>query len=115
MDFSKEFNYLEDGCAEAKLAIDKIVALVKRDHCSEDISSGGQRSFYSPEEWLARGEKYGHGSVMIVCHDGGDLAKYFNLDYCCYDAYDRMHEELAEIGMYPEQCTSWYTAIYLRD
>lgn len=62
-----------------------------------------------PSTWH---ETYGKESVVIVVHDGGDLAPYFNWDYCHYEAIERMRVALEKIGYYPEQCTSWFSAIY---
>jgi hypothetical protein len=68
--------------------------------------------FYTPEEWAARGEEYGTKSALVVTHDGGDHASYFNFDYMRYKSIDKMMEALAAIGYYAEQCTCWYSAIY---
>ena len=76
------------------------------------LSTGGCRAFYSPEEWKARGEEYGGGAELIVVHDGGDLMEYFCMDVMDYAAIDCMSNALGSVGCYPEQCTSWYSAIY---
>lgn len=70
------------------------------------------RNFYSPAEWRARGERYGLQSELIVVHDGGDLASFFNPDYMCWNLQTTMNEALEKAGYYAEPCTSWYTAIY---
>lgn len=77
--------------------------------------TGGCRAFYSPKEWEARGEEYGQKAALIVVHDGGDLARFFNYDYRAYDMIDEMSKRLDQAGAWAEQCTSWYTAIYIRD
>lgn len=74
--------------------------------------TGGCKAFYSPEEWQIRGEKYGEGSVLIVVHDGGDLAPIFNLDYECYALNEKMDAALNKAGFWAESMTSWCTAIY---
>ena len=66
----------------------------------------------SGKDWKARGELYGHTAVLVVCHDGGLLAPYFNGDYECYSLVDKMNAALEAIGAWAEPCTSWYTAIY---
>ena len=94
-----------------------IVALLERDGST---ITGGCRAFYTPAEWQERGEEYGLDSALIVVHDGGDLARYCNMNYECYrtseDApkreWDRMIDALNAAGFWSEQCTSWYTAIY---
>lgn len=76
------------------------------------ISGGGCKAFYTPDEWLDRGEDYGTHSKLIVCHDGGDLLPYFSYDGTDYGRNERMVEALEKLGYYAEQCTCWYTAIY---
>lgn len=79
----------------------------------EAPDGGGCRAFYSQKEWKERGESYGSGSVLILCHDGGDLAPLCNWDYECYESMDKFKVFLKEKhGVYAEQCTSWYTAVY---
>jgi len=80
----------------------------------EATDSGGCRSFYSPAEWLDRGEQYGTISELVVVYDGGDLAGFFSLDasYPTYKSHTLMSEALAAEGLYCEECTCWYAAIY---
>lgn len=79
----------------------------------EAPDGGGCKAFYTAQEWKARGEDYGRGSLFILCHDGGDLGPLCNMDYECYKAMDDFHQFLREkYNVYAEQCTSWYTAIY---
>jgi len=68
--------------------------------------------FYTPEEWKERREQYGTDSLLVVCHDGGDHAPFFNLDYEAYARWEEMIAALRPLGVYSEQCTSWYSAIY---
>ncbi len=78
--------------------------------------TGGCKAFYSPKEWLEREEEYGLGAELVVVYDGAELKYLLSLDSAFdagdYSATDRMVEKLAEIGMYPEECTCWYAAIY---
>ena len=106
----KDFNIPSDLNPAGKKAAEAIVALMKAE--LENPSGGGQKAFYTPEEWAARGEAYGQGAVLIVVHDGGDQARYFNLDYEQYEAHDRMSRCLAKLDLHSEQCTCWYSAIY---
>lgn len=76
------------------------------------IDSGGCTTFYSPKQWTERGERYGRNSALIITHDGGDVAQYFNYDYGAYEAINKMDNALREVGLYAECCTGWYTAIY---
>lgn len=91
--------------------------LKKHDH----TRTGGCRAFYSPKEWQVRGEEYGTKSELLVVYDGGDLRYCFSLDACyetgakdCYSLYEGMQAELEKIGLYFEECTCWYSAIYSR-
>tara|TARA_Y100000296_G_scaffold84354_1_gene117467 strand:- start:54 stop:410 length:357 start_codon:yes stop_codon:yes gene_type:complete len=93
----------------AARARDAIVDRLVRDG---NADTGGCHTFYTPEEWAARGEEYGLDSVLIVVHDGGGAAPYFNLDYEAYNKFDRMGTALGRAGFWPEACTCWYTAIY---
>lgn len=76
------------------------------------MSTGGCKAFYSPEEWRARGESYGKESELVIVYDGGDHRPYFTLDAECYDLVERMNGMLEPLGMYLEECTGWYGAVY---
>ncbi len=73
---------------------------------------GGGGKFYSPEEWADRGEQYGLRSQLIITHDGGDHAPAFNIDYGAYEFQEELVGRLRNHGLYVEQCTSWYSAVY---
>jgi hypothetical protein len=105
-----DFNIPVELSEQGKSAADAIVALMTAE--LTDPSGGGCKAFYTPEEWLDRGEAYGQGAVLIVVHDGGDQARYFNLDYEQYEAFDRMNTRLGQLGLHVEQCTCWYSAVY---
>lgn len=77
----------------------------------EQTKTGGCKAFHTPKEWAKR-EEYGEDSVLIVCHDGGDLSYVFNVDKGGASLFDKMTKVLNKSGFYPEPCTSWYTAIY---
>jgi hypothetical protein len=77
-------------------------------------ASNGGRAFYTPEEWRERGEKYGGDSLLVIAHDGGDLAPMCNYDYCCYAAIEAANDALEPLGVFIQNCTSWYSAIYER-
>lgn len=93
-----------------KKAAQAIVALMTEE--LPNPSGGGCRAFYTPKEWKDRGEEYGLDAVLIVVHDGGDAARFFNMDYEQYAAVERMNERLATLGLYAGQCTCWYSAVY---
>jgi len=75
-------------------------------------SGGGCKAFYSPSEWVKRGEQFGHNSELIVVHDGGDLAPWFNWAYEQDALVACLVSALAEHGLYYESCECWYSAIY---
>ena len=100
-----------------KEAAELVVAHIRARHKAafgndKEPTGGGCKTFYTPEEGKARGEKYGRNALVIVVHDGGDVAPYFNWDYECYKMIEGLGEALAKIGCFAEQCTGWYSAIY---
>lgn len=87
-----------------------VINVLRRHDC---LHSGGQRKvFYSPQEWRDRKESYGLFSELVIVHDGGDYAPFFNMDYECYAWYDEMQAALQSIGLFHEPCTCWYTAVH---
>ena len=102
-----------------------IVAYLKEHDCAE---TGGCRAFYSPAEWKDREEKYGTDSHLVVVYDGGALRPVFSMDdayeHDCdnyqqtgekrepYALYEGMQKKLREAGLYFEECTGWYSAVY---
>lgn len=90
--------------------------------------TGGCKAFYSPGAWRVRGESYGTKSHLVIVYDGGDLRPVFNMDAAydldCmvyrktgktrepYSLYETMQDKLRDAGMYFEECTSWYCAVY---
>jgi len=91
------------------LAYETIMEVMKT---NEMTNVGGCKAFYSPREWAERGEYYGTGSELIIVHDGGALAYFCNLDYMAYNLHDALQSALAEHGLFCEQCTSYYSAVY---
>lgn len=77
-----------------------------------EAESGGCKTFYSPKEWADRRESYGTKSHLIVVYDGGDVGNFFNMNHGSYKLYEEMQEALAKVGLYFEECTGWYAAIY---
>jgi hypothetical protein len=67
---------------------------------------------YSPKVWEERGEDYGTNSLLIITHDGGNHAPFFSHDYSADAAMEDLRSYLEDRGVYVEQCTSWYSAIY---
>lgn len=73
--------------------------------------TGGCTPFYSPKEWIARGGAYRHGAVLIICHDGGEVATYLGSDPND-ELYSQLVGDLDAEGLWVESCTNWYSAVY---
>lgn len=73
--------------------------------------TGGCRAFYSPEEWGQRGEDYGTDSELVIVHDGGDLSVAGGYS----PVWEKINAALHERGLWAEQCTGWYSAVYKED
>ena len=91
----------------ARQAAEKVLEVI-----GPKADTGGTKMFYTPQEWQARGEKYGTSALVVIVHDGGDQDPYFNWNSGGFKMQERMAAELAKIGCFPEQCTGWYSAIY---
>jgi hypothetical protein len=89
----------------------EIKSMIHEDKDGEPYG-GGCTAFYSPEQWRERGEKYGLDSVLILCHDGGDLSVYCNPYENNYINRDRLESVLQSLGYWYEPCTTWYSAVY---
>jgi hypothetical protein len=96
-------------CPLGQAAAAAILAVLRRE---DRADAGGCRAFYSPAEWDARGEAHGRGSVLVVVHDGGDHGSFFAYEREDYEAIDRMANALRPLGLYSEQATVWYSAVY---
>lgn len=78
------------------------------------LYNGGCKAFYSAEEWKARREEYGTDSVLILCHDGGELSYRCNSYKGQISEVRRFNEFIASLGYMIEGCTCWYSAVYRR-
>lgn len=85
-------------------------ALRKEKITAASLDRCGGFEIRSSEGW---DDQFGGDSEAIVVHDGGPAAPYFNFDYCQYEATQLMQDALAAKGYRVEQCTSWYSAVYL--
>ena len=110
---------------EGRRAYEIIVAYLKERGW---IDNGGCKAFYSPAEWRAREEPYGSKSHLVVVYDDGAIRPVFSMDAAydldCdhyrqtgktrqpYGLYEGMQEKLRAAGLYFEECTRWYCAIY---
>ena len=75
-------------------------------------ATGGCKAFYSPQEWRDKGWIVNDKVLCVVCHDGGDLAPLFNLDYQDYKAYDKMDRIFRARGIYAEAISATHTHIH---
>lgn len=73
---------------------------------------GGCKAFHTPEDAAAFCTPHS-SAVLVVCHDGGSLAPYFNLDYGNYKAYDKVDNLLKARGLWREAQNAAVTLIYL--
>lgn len=108
----------EGLCPKGEAAYEAILSVLKEEGLLDEKDlSGGCKVFYSPSEWEEREETYGEGSVLIVTYDGGGHAPYFAMDhdYPKYRRTEKMREALDKIGLFTEECTGWYSAIYVAD
>lgn len=112
-DVPPDFAMPQGLSAEGRAAWHAITSLLGQ---HDALKSGGHTHvFYSPEEWAAKREQYGEGSELIVVHDGGSHAPYFNGDYGASQLLTRMTLALAKVGCYPQPMTCWGTAIHKKD
>ena len=96
--------------ATARSVIAQIKAWVGKRN-GRPVSDDGT-GFYTPAEWKVRGEKHGNEAVLVIVHDGGDLAPLCNYDYGCYDDIEAFSAFLGGLGYYVEDATGWYSAVY---
>ena len=76
------------------------------------LTEANGRVFYSPKEWhRERGENYGLGSELVICHDG-PIGRAFSYDQEDYKSIDKMVAALDPLELYTEQGTSWYSAVF---
>ena len=94
----------------------KAITNVLAKYASPDRGSlddpGGCKTFYSPEEWQARGEAYGLTSELVVVYDGGGPRHFFEWEGRNESLLEEMRLALEADGLYHECCTCWYGAIY---
>jgi len=95
---------------KALVAAETVLEFLQEEGWAVDINDN--QTFHSPKEWKKRGEIYGLGSVLILCHDGGCLSAYCDHAIGNYDAMERLRLWLEKKEFFVEQCTSWYSAIY---
>lgn len=100
-----------DLCPQGNAAAQTVLALLE---ARGTTYTGGCHAFYSPAQWIARGEEYGTDALLILVHDGGDLAPYCNYAHEDRDAMRALKDALRVHDLYVEPCTGWYSAVYAR-
>lgn len=101
---------IPDGLCEEGVSAAKIIKVLVEKH---DLSGQAPyRDFYTPAEWRERGEEYGSESLLVIMHDGGDIGDFVSYDREQYAMIEELNEALAAVGLYAQQCTTWYSAIY---
>lgn len=106
-----------------ELAISPDMLPVAQDFCRQlrmemrwvkDEGCGGCKAFYTPEEWSmnGRGPSVDPGVVLVVCHDGGNMAPRFNLDYEQTAMYDRVDLFLDHRNLWRESQTRTITHVF---
>jgi len=104
-------NTKPEGLSPAgELAYEAIMAVLTQE---DSLFTGGCKTFYSPAEWRERGEEYGGNSELVVVYDGGDVRRFFSYTSDDYEAMGKVDLALDNLNMYAEDCTSWYSAVYL--
>lgn len=76
-----------------------------------ETEQGGCRLFYTPEEWKNRKESYGCSGELIVVYDGGYLYSVMNGEFG-WKSKEKLDNLLRAEGLYLEDCTNWYSALY---
>ena len=73
----------------------------------------GPKPFRNPGTWTG---EYGQSSEIIVMHEGSDADRALSLDgayeHGDYSLYNALDDALREVGLYLEQCTRSYSAVY---
>jgi hypothetical protein len=111
------------GLNDAGQRAHKIIVEYLKKH--DLTNTGGCKAFYAPAEWK---EQYGDDSHLVVVYDGGDMRPVFSMDAayevdCAiyqetrqprepYSLYEGMLAALREAGLYFEECTGRYSAVY---
>ena len=120
---------MPQGLGDVGRRAHEIIVAYLREHGFTD--NGGCKAFYSPAQWAEREEQYGTKSHLVVVYDGGAARPVFSMDAaydldCAvyqetgkarkpYGLYEGMQAKLREAGLYFEECTRWYCAVYSID
>lgn len=102
-----------------------IVAYLAEHGIAQKAADGDGNAFHAPATWT---QEYGGRSLLVIEHQGGPLGPVFSMDsayeHDCanyrktgksrepYALYEGMQDRLREAGLYFEDCTRWYSAVY---
>lgn len=100
----------------------KIAFFIQRLAKEFNWNSGGQKVFWSPQEWSDKGERW-VGTHLNILHEGGDHAPSFSLDYSynrglwsqgnIYEEYEAMIKMLRDkFSVYAENGHHWNSGVY---
>jgi hypothetical protein len=100
-----------EGLSEDGQRAWQVIASVLREENAFHVGTH-QRVMFSPDEWKKRGEEGPLGAELMVIHEDGDHAPFFNLNYHGHLLHAKMDLALRRAGFYAESQTNWYSAIY---
>ena len=58
----------------------KVAKAIRSYAKKRNLRSYGNTTFYSTQQWKDRKEDWGTESELVIVHDGGDMARFFNYD-----------------------------------
>lgn len=116
---------MPEGLSEAGQRAHAIIVAYLAEHGRTE--TGDCKTFHVPSEWAQKHE-YGGRSHLVIAYHSGSLSPVFSMDAayeldCAhyrktgksrepYALYEGLQEKLHEAGLYFEECTRWYCAVY---
>ena len=98
---------------EAKKIAEAIKKLIREDKGGEPWG-GGSKAFRTPARHRKMGFDVPKGTVLVLGHDGGDLAPYLNRMYDYPEGYNKMRDLLNRMGYWTEMQNSAETVVYAK-
>ncbi|HSX22377.1 MAG TPA: hypothetical protein VLE97_06330 [Gaiellaceae bacterium] len=116
---------MPEGLSEQGRRAYEIILAYLTEHGLSKPADDNDATFHEPKGW---NQEYGGRSLLVISHRGGPLGPVFSMDFaydhdCAnyrktgktrepYALYEGMQEKLREAGLYFEDCTRWYSAVY---